>query len=126
MLDDDNNPYAVFKNPWAPPKPHMSKPIYFIIAGHHQEYVDYMSNIRSNHPERLDQYDYQYVNDPTNLRGQRDIEGSFIGTWYLKPEATQIWEIIRASHMDLNTKRTLSMSKARMVLQQHRSTITNE
>jgi hypothetical protein len=96
-----------------------SKPIYWIIAGHHQEYVDYMSNIRSNHPEKLDQYDYRYVSDPNRLRGQRDIEGSFIGTWYLKPEATQIWAIIRASHVNPSTERTLGMFKARMVLEQH-------
>ena len=96
-----------------------SKPIYWIIAGHHQEYVDYMRNIRSNHPERLDQYDYRYVADPNRLRGQRDIEGSFIGTWYLKPEAPQIYQMIWVSHVNPSTERTLAMFKARMVLQQH-------
>jgi hypothetical protein len=96
-----------------------SKPIYWIIAGHHQEYVDYMRNIRSNHPEKLDQYDYRYVSDPNRLRGQRDIEGSFIGTWYLKPEATQIYETIWLSHVNPSTERTLGMFKARMVLQLH-------
>ena len=96
-----------------------SKPIYWIIAGTWNEYEDYVRDIRNNHPERLEQYDYRYVNDPNRLRGQRDIEGSFIGTWYLKPEATQIWAIIRASHVNPNTKRTLGMLKARMILQLH-------
>jgi hypothetical protein len=100
-----------------------SKPIYWIVAGHHQEYESYVLDIINNHPERLDQYDYQYVNDPNKLRGQREIEGSFIGTWYLKPEATQIWEIIWLSHVNPNTKRTLGMSKARMVLQLHGKSI---
>jgi hypothetical protein len=96
-----------------------SKPIYWIIAGTWNEYEDYVRDIRRNHPERLEQYTYRYVNDPIMLRGQRDIEGSFIGTWYLKPEATQIWAIIRASHVNPNTKRTLGMLKARMILQHH-------
>ena len=100
-----------------------SKPIYWIVAGHHQEYESYVLDIINNHPERLDQYDYQYVNDPNKLRGQREIEGSFIGTWYLKPEATQIWEIIWLCHVNPNTKRTLGMSKARMVLQLHGKSI---
>jgi hypothetical protein len=96
-----------------------SKPIYWIIAGTWNEYQDYIRDIRSNHPERLEQYDYRYVNDPNKLRGQRDIEGSFIGTWYALPAATQIWEIIRASHINPSTERTLGMFKARMVLEHH-------
>ena len=96
-----------------------SKPIYWIIAGTWNEYEAYYRDIAKNHPERLEQYTYRYASDPNRLRGQRDIEGSFIGTWYLKPEATQIWAIIRASHVNPNTKRTLGMSKARMILQQH-------
>jgi hypothetical protein len=101
----------------------MSKPIYWIIAGHHQEYVDYMSNIRSNHPERLEQYDYRYVADPNRLRGMREIHGSFIGTWYLRPEATQIYETIWLSHtrlwQDDSKATTKGMFNARMVLEHH-------
>jgi hypothetical protein len=96
-----------------------SKPIYWIIAGHHQEYVEYMSNIRSNHPEKLDQYDYRYVSDPNMLRGIQEIHGSFIGTWYLKPEATQIYETIWLSHKFDSKLPAKAMHKARMVLEHH-------
>jgi hypothetical protein len=96
-----------------------SKPIYWIIAGSYAEFVDYIRNIGSNHLEKLDQYDYRYVSDPNMLRGRRDIEGSFIGTWYLKPEATQIYEMIWLSHVNPSTERTLGMFKARMVLEHH-------
>ena len=121
MLDDDIDPYSMYKNQWAPSNQYqyMSKPIYWVITGNHQEYVEYIRHITDIHPERLEQYEYRYVNDPNKLRGRREIEGSFIGTWYLKPEATQIWEIIWLSHVNPNIKRTLGMSKARMVLQQH-------
>jgi hypothetical protein len=97
-----------------------SKPIYWIIAGHHQEFADYFRDIINNHPERLDQYDYQYVNDPSILRGHRNIQGSFIGTWYLKPEATQIYAIIVSSHI-AHAENTYSQGlfKARMVLEHH-------
>ena len=96
-----------------------SKPIYWIIAGTWNEYEDYVRDIRRNHPERLEQYTYRYVNDPIMLRGLLEIHGSFIGTWYLKPEATQIWSTIRASHMKYHDERTDSMDKARMVLEHH-------
>ena len=103
------------------------KPIYWIIAGHHQEYVAYMSDIRSNHPERLEQYDYRYVRDPIMLRGRQEIHGSFIGTWYLRPEATQIYETIWLSHTRLgqadSKATTKGMFNARMVLEHHGKSI---
>jgi hypothetical protein len=97
----------------------MSKPIYWIIAGHHQEYVDYMRNIRSNHPEKLGQYDYRYASDPNMLRGYQEIHGSFIGTWYLKSEATQIYETIWLSHKFDSKLPAKAMHKARMVLDRY-------
>jgi hypothetical protein len=100
-----------------------SKPIYWIIAGHHEEYVDYIRHIRSNHPEKLEQCDYRYVNDPNMLRGLQEIHGSFIGTWYLRPEATQIYETIWLSHIRLGQDDSKlpakAMHKARMVLEHH-------
>jgi hypothetical protein len=96
-----------------------SKPIYWIIAGTWNEYEDYVRNIRNNHPERLDQYDYHYASDPNRLRGYQEIHGSFIGTWYLRPEATQIYETIWLSHKFDSKLSAKAMHKARMVLEHH-------
>jgi hypothetical protein len=100
-----------------------SKPIYWIIAGTWNEYEDYVRDIRSNHPERLEQYTYRYASDPNMLRGHQEIHGSFIGTWYLRPEATQIYEIIWSSHNRLwqadSRTTTKGMFNARMVLEHH-------
>ena len=100
-----------------------SKPSYWIIAGTWAEFADYFRDIAKNHPERLEQYTYRYVNDPNMLRGLQEIHGSFIGTWYLKPEATQIYETIWLSHTRLgqadSKATTKGMFNARMVLEHH-------
>jgi hypothetical protein len=96
-----------------------SKPIYWIIAGTWAEFTDYFRDKVLNHPEKLEQYDYRYVNDPNRLRGIQEIHGSFIGTWYLKPEATQIYETIWLSHKFDSKLPAKAMHKARMVLEHH-------
>ena len=96
-----------------------SKPFYWIIAGTWNEYENYIRHIRSNHPERLEQYTYRYASDPNMLRGHQEIHGSFIGTWYLKPEATQIYETIWLSHKFDSKLPAKAMHKARMVLEHH-------
>jgi hypothetical protein len=53
------------------------------------------------------------------LRGHQEIHGSFIGTWYLKPEATQIYETIWLSHKFDSKLPAKAMHKARMVLEHH-------
>jgi hypothetical protein len=95
------------------------KPIYWIIAGTWSEFADYFRDKVLNHPEKLDQYDYRYVSDPNMLRGHQEIHGSFIGTWYLKPEATQIYETIWLSHKFDSKLPAKAMHKARMVLEHH-------
>jgi hypothetical protein len=75
------------------------KPIYWVITGNHQEYVEYIRHITDIHPERLEQYDYRYVRHVDIIRGQRNMRGSFIGTWYNREDARIIYGIISASHI---------------------------
>jgi len=51
----------------------------FVVAGTHTEFAYYAK-------EKHDGIHYIYVRDETVLMGQKDIKGTFIGTWYQRPD----------------------------------------
>ena len=119
MIDADFNPYSMYKNQWAPSNEYMSKPIYWVITGNHQEYVEYIRHITDIHPERLEQYEYRYVRDPSVLRGLKEIHGSFIGTWYNREDASEIYAIIRSSYSFESNATVYSMNKVKQIILEH-------
>ena len=65
---------------------------YFVVAGNYDEYRYWVNNARRSDSET----DYRYVDGLDNIRGQRDIRGVFIGTWY---ERNDIFSILVCLHM---------------------------
>ena len=100
--------------------PRINKTQYWIIAGCWQQYADYVRDIAKNHPEKWEQYQYRYVTEPCMLRGLKEIHGSFIGTWYELEDASEIYAIIRASHMRYYDDETTDpMDKVKQILLEH-------
>jgi hypothetical protein len=100
--------------------PRINKTQYWIIAGGWQEFTAYVRDIAKNHPELLDKYEYLYVLDPSVLRGLKEIHGSFIGTWYELEDASEIYAIIRASHMRYYDDETTDpMDKVKQIILEH-------
>ena len=99
--------------------PRMNKTQYWIIAGCWQQYADYVRDIAKNHPEKWEQYQYRYVTEPSVLRGLKEIHGSFIGTWYNREDATEIYTIIRSSYSFESNATVYSMNKVKQILLEH-------
>ncbi len=99
--------------------PRINKTQYWIVSGIWREYGDYVRDIAKNHPELLEQYQYRYVADPCMLRGLKEIHGSFIGTWYNREDATEIYTIIRSSYSFESNATVYSMNKVKQILLEH-------
>lgn len=93
-----------------------SKSIYWIISGNYNEFISHMKNVTSNHSYRMNEYEYRYVSEPNILRGIAEIHGSFIGTWYNREDATEIYAVIRSSHLQASNATIYSMNKAKQIL----------
>jgi hypothetical protein len=64
----------------------------FIVAGNYEEYRTFLHN----HKDDINVI-YVYVNSSRDLKGLRDIEGFYIGTYYKRHDIDTIKEVIRTS-----------------------------
>jgi len=99
--------------------PRINKTQYWVISGTGQEFTAYVRDIAKNHPELLDKYEYLYVHDPSVLRGLKEIHGSFIGTWYNREDASEIYAIIRSSYSFESNATVYSMNKVKQIILEH-------
>ncbi len=99
--------------------PRINKTQYWIIAGCWRQYGDYVRDIAKNHPEKWEQYQYRYVTDPCMLHGLKEIHGSFIGTWYNREDASEIYRIIRSSYSFESNATVFSMNKVKQIILEH-------
>lgn len=72
----------------------------FVIAGTHEQAKDWITKDRNKHLENgTFRYtgDYVIVSNPTVLKGYSDPHGVFIGTWYERPDISEIFLLIRVA-----------------------------
>ena len=69
---------------------------YFIVAGNYEEYRNWVTIARRSGSGA----DYRYVNSLDNIRGQSDIRGIFIGTWYKRHDITSILVSLHMANRD--------------------------
>jgi len=81
---------------------------YFIVAGNHSEYKDWLSQNRSRFPDN-NISDFIYVQSSIVLRGYANPHGFFIGTFRYRADLHEIVQtIIMCSHnMSNQTKSDL-------------------
>lgn len=64
----------------------------YIVAGNYEQYVGYVHNKRKD--TNNSNTDYYYVNSAKDLAGLRNIEGYYIGTYYMREDISQIQDRI--------------------------------
>lgn len=64
----------------------------YIVAGNYEQYVGYVNNKRKD--TNNSNTDYLYVNNERDLRGVSNIEGYYIGTYYMREDISQIQDRI--------------------------------
>jgi hypothetical protein len=69
---------------------------YFVVAGNYDEYRYWVNNARRSGSGT----DYRYVDGLDNIRGQSDIRGIFIGTWYKRSDITSILVSLHMANRD--------------------------
>jgi hypothetical protein len=72
----------------------------FVIAGNHQEYINFLRD-RNYYTT-----DYRYVTNANSLRGVMDPHGFFVGTWDKREDRDQIlsqlWMCTKTHNPQLN------------------------
>jgi hypothetical protein len=69
---------------------------YFVVAGNYEQYRNWMNIARRSDSGT----DYRYVDGVDNIRGQSDIRGIFIGTWYKRHDITSILVCLHMANRD--------------------------
>jgi hypothetical protein len=72
---------------------------YFVICGNRAEYMDFCTK-KVNSGKHEDFLDFIYVNEPKMLRGHRNPQGYFYGSWRERKDILEIIEIILVSSDD--------------------------
>ena len=64
----------------------------YIVAGNYEQYVSYVHNKRKD--TNNSNTDYYYVNSAKDLAGLTNIEGYYIGTYYMREDISKIQDRI--------------------------------